>query len=391
MNAPEGAAVVTGSAVFFDGVSSARHDAIVELAADVLRICDAGGSVLAQWRYDELESLSAPEGLLRLGKIGSPVLARLEVRDAQLAAAIDDRSFPVDRSGRGERRMQTKVIVWSLAATASLFLVAVVGVPLIATELAPLVPHALERRLGAAIDVQVRASLDRRHAGAAFECGIGEQEKQGRAAFDKLMGQIETAAGLPIPLHASVVRQRDDNAITLPGGRIYVFQGLIEKANSPDELAGVIAHEVGHIAHRDGTRTVLQAAGLSLLMGMLLGDFVGGGAVVFAAKAILQTRYTRGVETAADAYGVVLLTKLGGDPRALTDLLLRIAGTSHGGPKILLDHPDTRDRVAAIEALAPPRPSVPSARQAGEPPRPLLDPAEWAAVKAQLPQWITEK
>src|SRR5437763_743027 len=91
---------------------------------------------------------------------------------------------------------------------------------------------------------------------------------------------------------------------------------------------------------------------------------------------------TRGVETAADAYGVVLLTKLGGDPRALTDLLLRIAGTSHGGPKILLDHPDTRDRVAAIEALAPPRPSVPSARQAGEPPRPLLDPAEWAAVKA---------
>jgi len=117
-------------------------------------------------------------------------------------------------------------------------------------------------------------------------------------------------------------------------------------------------------------------------MGMLLGEFVGGGAVVFAAKAILQTRYTRGVETAADAYGVVLLTKLGGDPRALTDLLLRIAGTSHGGPKILLDHPDTRDRVAAIEALAPPRPSVPSARQAGEPPRPLLDPAEWAAVKA---------
>lgn len=382
MNAPERTTAGTGSAVFFDGFSSARHDVTIELAPDVLRIHDADGRALAQWRYDELESLSAPPGLLRLGKTGNPVLARLEVRDPQLAAAIDERSLPVDRSGRGERRMQTKVIVWSLAATVSLFLVAVVGVPLIASELTPLVPHALERRLGAAVDAQVRASLDRRHAGAAFECGTGERERQGRAAFDKLMGQIETAAGLSIPLHASVVRQPDDNAITLPGGRIYVFQGLVEKANSADELAGVIAHEVGHVAHRDGTRTVLQAAGLSLLMGMLLGDFVGGGAVVFAAKTILQTRYTRSVETAADAYGVALLSKLGGDPRALASLLLRIAGTGHPGPKILHDHPDTRDRVAAIEALAAPASAAASVGRANEPARPLLDPAEWAALKA---------
>jgi Zn-dependent protease with chaperone function len=382
MNAPESETVVTGPAVFFDGRSSARHDAMVELAPDMLHIRDAGGGVLAEWRYDELESLSAPQGLLRLGKTGNSVLARLEVRDPRLAAAIDERSLPVDRSGRSERRMQTKVIVWSLAATASLFLVAVVGVPLIATELTPLVPHALERRLGTAIDAQVRASLDRRHAGAAFECGTGEREQQGRAAFDKLMARIETAAGLSIPLHASIVRQRDDNAITLPGGRIYVFQGLVEKANSPDELAGVIAHEVGHVAHRDGTRTVLQAAGLSLLMGMLLGDFVGGGAVVFAAKTILQTRYTRSVEAAADAYGVALVTKAGGDPRALASLLLRIAGTSHPGPKILFDHPDTRDRVAAIEALAPPRSPAPSPGDGSERTRPLLEPAEWAALKA---------
>ena len=215
-----------------------------------------------------------------------------------LADAIDDRSLPVDRSGRGERRMRAKVIVWSLVATASLVGVAVWGVPRIATRLTPLIPYAVERRLGELIEAQARASLDTRHAGAAFECGNTAKEKPGRAAFDKLMEQLETAAGLPMPLHPLVVRQPEANAITLPGGYIYVFQGLIDKAETPDELAGVIAHEVGHVAHRDGTRAVLQAAGLSLLFGILLGDFVGGGAVVFAAKTMLQTSYCREVENA---------------------------------------------------------------------------------------------
>jgi Zn-dependent protease with chaperone function len=243
-------------------------------------------------------------------------------------------------------------------------------------ELASLIGHMVltllgqYRRLGAAIERQMRASLDTHHTGAAFECGNGEKEKPGRAAFDKLMRQIERGADLPVPLIARVVRQRDANAITLPGGYIYVFEGLLDKAKTPDELAGVIAHEIGHVAHRDGTRTVLQAAGLSLLFGILLGDFVGGGAVVFAAKIILQTSYSRAAESAADEYGVALIDKIGGDPRGLGRLLSQIAGTTHPGPKLLLDHPETGDRVAQIEKMA-----------SSAPRRALLEQSEWAALK----------
>jgi Peptidase family M48 len=362
---------VSGQGIFFDGATTARHDVTAELAPQLLRVLGSDGAVLAEWPYDQLETLSAPDDVLRLGKAGSPLLARLEIRDPQLAAAIDDRSLPVDRSGRGERRMRAKVVAWSLAATASLLLVAFIGVPRIATQLTPLVPYSLERKLGTAVDAQVRTSLDTHHAGAAFECGNAETERPGRAAFDKLMGRLETAAALPIPLDTRVVRSPVTNAITLPGGHVYVFQGLIDKAETPDELAGVIAHELGHAAHRDGTRTVLQAAGLSLMFGMFLGDFVGGGAVVFAAKTILQTSYTRDVEAAADAYGVALMRRIGGDPRALGTILLRIAGTTHPGPKLLLDHPETRDRVVVIEALAGSGPTTP-----------LLDQREWAALKS---------
>lgn len=360
----------SGPGIFFDGTTSARRGVSVELALDVLRIRAADGAVLAEWPYDRLETLSGPQGVLRLGKADSPVLARLEVRDPQLAAAIDERSWPVDRSGRRARRMQVKVTAWSLAAATSLVVVAVWGLPRIATELTPLIPHWVERKVGAAVERQVRANLDTHHTGAAFECGNGAKEKPGRAAFDKLMRQIEAAADLPIPLSALVMRQPEENAIALPGGYIYVFQGLLDKAATPDELAGVIAHEVGHVAHRDGTKMVLQASGLSLLFGILLGDFVGGGAVVLAAKVILQTRYSRAAEIAADDYGVALLRRIGGDPRGLGRLLSHIAGTMHPGPTILLDHPETRDRVARIETTA-----------GSAPTRPLLDGTEWAALK----------
>jgi Zn-dependent protease with chaperone function len=359
-----------GQGSFFDGATTARHAVTIELAPEQLRIIGLNGAALAEWPYDQLETIAAPDDVLRLGRAGSPVLARLEIRDPQLAAAVDERSLPVDRTGGVERRMRTKVVVWSLVATVSLLAVAVFGVPLLATQVTPLVPYAIERKLGMAVDAQVRASLDTRHAGAAFECGHGPKEKAGRAAFDKLMGKIEDAAGLPIALDTRVVRSPEANAITLPGGHVYVFRGLIDKAETPDELAGVIAHEVGHAAHRDGTRTVLQSAGLSLLFGMFLGDFVGGGAVVLAAKTVLQTSYGREVETAADVYGTALMTRIGGDPRALGTILLRIAGTTHPGPKILLDHPETGDRIAAIERMA-----------GSGPRRPLLEPSEWAALK----------
>ncbi len=172
---------------------------------------------------------------------------------------IDDLSIPVDRSGRAERRDRGKLIAWSLAATASLVLVAVPGVPATATRLAPLAPCSVERKFGTAIDAQIRRRIDTRHAGAAFECGNGEADKSARAAFDKLMGQLEAGTALPLPLSPAVAHHDEANAFALPGGRIYVFEGLINKAETPDELAGVLAHEISHVAHRDGNRSVLAA------------------------------------------------------------------------------------------------------------------------------------
>ena len=365
----EAAMTTSGAAIYFDGATSARHDVTVELTSATLRVSGADGVVLADWTYPEIETLSAPDGVLRIGRAGSAVLARLEVRDPALITAIDDRCVTIDGTGRTERRMRRKVVFWSFAAAASLVLVAVFGVPIIATRLAPLVPYRVERLLGDAVDKLVRSTLDTNNAGARFECGHGTTETAGSAAFDALVGKLAAAAALPLPVNALVVRRSEANAFALPGGRIYVFEGLIDKAETPDELAAVLAHEIGHLAHRDGTRSVLQAAGLSFLFGMLLGDFFGGGAVVIASKTVLQSSYSRAVEAAADGYGIDLMNRVGGDPHALATILKRIATDTDGWIKVLLDHPENRARIAVIMA------SVVGATH------PLIDEAQWAALK----------
>ena len=361
---------ISGSAIYFDGKTSTRHDAVVTLAPDGLRIADGDGEVLARWPYDEVEGLPAPDKVLRLGRRGDQVLERLEILDAGMAAVIDARSLYVDRTGQRQRRQRVSVIGWTVAATLSLMLVAYFGVPALADRLAPLVPVPLERRLGDAVDVQMRSMLDTKHAGAAFECGHAAGEKPGAAALERLLAKLGHAAALEVPLSAVVVRRKEANAIALPGGRIYVFQGLIAKADSPDQVAGVLAHEIGHVAHHDGTRSVLQTGGLSLMFGMLLGDFVGGGAVVIAAKTVLRSSYSRGVEASADDYGARLMNKTGGDARALAVILGKIGGATEPGMKILLDHPETKARIAAIEKIAGPRPA-----------RPFLEAGDWAALK----------
>jgi Zn-dependent protease with chaperone function len=360
----------SGPALYFDGTCSARNDVVVEAGTAGLQIFAGDRHLLDEWLYAELRRQAAPDGVLRLGRHGETLLARLEIRDAALAGAIEDRAVTLDRGGAAERKLRRKVVILSLAAVVSLIFTAIIGVPVLATRVTPLIPISVEQKLGNAVDGQIRATLDTKHLGAGFVCGTGANGVAGRAALDKLVGKLQAAAALPYPLRVDVVRRADFNAFALPGGHIYAFQGLIDRAQSPDEVAGVLAHEIGHVAHRDGTRTVLQAAGLSFLFGMMLGDFVGGGAVVIAARTVVRSSYSRRVEASADLYSVDLMHKVGGDPRALAAILARVTADHDEGIKILADHPDTKDRVIAINAVAP-----------NDATTPLLDAADWAALK----------
>ena len=138
-----------------------------------------------------------------------------------------------NRPGRGGA---AAIVGWSLAAAASIIAMVLFGVPLAADRLTPLVPQSFERRLGDVADGQVR--IDVRQQGLQRRRGAGGlyQTRQHVARGRRPRPSVQTAVlATPVP-----------NAFALPGGRVYLFNGLLAKAENPDEIAGVLAHELGH-------------------------------------------------------------------------------------------------------------------------------------------------
>src|SRR5262249_13440786 len=115
----------------------------------------------------------------------------------------------------------------------------------------------------------------------------------------------------------------------------------------------------------------METAGLSLLFGMLLGDFTGGGAGIIAARKGLQTAYSRAAGAAAGEFGANPMYKAGGGPPALGGIPFRISGAP-APPRVhlLLRPPQAQDGADAIARIAQPSPM-----------RALLTPVEWRALK----------
>lgn len=355
----EGPPGTAGSAVYFDGASSRRH-LVTLVFKDRLELDETGEPTVA-WSYDDIRRADGPSGVLRLRCLTAAALARLEIRDAVVASQLIARCARLDEHAPGRHGVGA-IVGWSLAAAASIVAVVLFGVPLAADRLAPLVPQALERRLGDAADAQVKALFgDKACHGAA-----------GQQAFGKLVDRLRETAGLDNSVLASVLATPVPNAFALPGGRIYLFSGLLAKAEGPDEIAGVLAHELGHLKHRDGTRNLIYNGGTSFLIGLLFGDITGSGALIFVSRTLVTSSYSREAEQDADSFAIDVMHRLGRSPKGMGELLFRVTGKEGDrGLSILANHPLTEDRLARMRAEDRP-PSGP----------PLLTEPEWLALKS---------
>jgi beta-barrel assembly-enhancing protease len=158
-----------------------------------------------------------------------------------------------------------------------------------------------------------------------------------------------------------VVNLREINAFALPGGPMFLHRGMIEAAKSEAEVAGVMAHEIAHVALRHGTAqaTKGQKFQLGALAGQVLGAVIGGrtGAVVSQGSQIglgtVFLKYGREYEREADLLGAQIMAGAGYDPRAMASMFQTIEKQGGGGgPEFLSDHPNPGNRVQAINREA---------------------------------------
>jgi Zn-dependent protease with chaperone function len=356
---PAGDPVAAHTVFYFDGTSSRRH-AITLGFADRLEIVE-DGQMLAAWSYVDIRRADSPAGTLRASCLAALPLARLEIRDAAIAAELIARCARLEENIPGHRGVAA-IVGWSLAAAISIVLVVLFGVPLAADRLAPLVPQALERRLGDVADGQIKALFGGRVC----------DNPAGQAAFIKLVNAVRASAGLDASVESAVLSTPVPNAFALPGGKVYLFGGLLTKADNADEIAGVLAHELGHLKHRDGTRNLIYNGGTSFLIGLLFGDMTGSGALIFASRSLFTASYSREAELNADSFSIDVMHALGRSPKPMGELLFRVTGKeADKSISILASHPLTEDRLARMNSEDRP-PSQP----------PLLTPQEWTSLKA---------
>lgn len=295
--------------------------------------------------------------------------ARLIVRDKELNDQLQLACPHLRRINKTPHLMR-RLITTSVAAVTSVALIVFVLVPLMADQMATMLPTKGEQAFGDQTYDQIRQALGKDGDTPVWECN----GPKGRAALTKMADRLKTGAHIPYDLRLHVLKHKMINAFALPGGHIILFDGLLKDAKSPEEVAGVLGHEMGHVEHRDPTRLALRSAGSVGVLGLLLGDFAGGAAVLFLTERLIQAQYSRGAEAGADTYSHALLAAADLPTGPMADFFDRLHkkyGGEQGLISHLASHPDSLGRSQAARA----------ANTVGADFTPVLTADEWRDLK----------
>ena len=297
--------------------------------------------------------------------------ARLLVDDPETARLLRPRCPNLNR--RPRPRGLGRLAGWAVAAVGSVALILTLLVPLMADQLARFLPSAGEEALGATTLTQIRRVLSPDGLTPVAFC----EEPDGLAALDAMVQQVTGNLDVPFALSVRILDLDQINAFALPGGHITFFSGLIDAAETPEEVAAVLAHEIGHVVARDPTRIALRSAGSIGVLGLLLGDFAGGAAVLFLVERLIAANYSQAAEAQADAFATDLLRTARIDPAALGDFFERLRENQDGTPGLLAhfqSHPVLIERIEAARSAA-----------GMDAPDPVLTEDEWQALRAVCP------
>jgi len=328
------------------------------------------GTATLRWPLSDIRHLvdQAEPGAVVLTRSQHP-MQRLITDDAELIATLSDLapdySAPLPAPG-----MVKRLLGLGTAAVASVALIIFVLIPVMADQLAAMLPASGERALGDSTLEQIREALSDNDLFPIRTC----QQPDGLAALAKMQARLEPATDFPYPIRLHVFDHEMVNAFALPGGHIILFRGLLEDAKSPEEIAGVLAHEMGHVEHRDPSRLALRSAGSIGVLGLLLGDFAGGTIVLFLAEQLISANHSRAAEAGADDYAHDVLSQSGLPTTPLADFFQRLYdeyGEETGLISHLASHPNLAGRADAAR----------DADQTGGAYETVLSDAEWQAMR----------
>ena len=350
------------AATLNDGRSAAQREVSVELAAGGLRIVSAGGGIDELWPAADLRLIDDWLGAdaARITRLSDADI-RLSLRGPGVREAIIAHT-PGLRHARRRNVWRTLGIVGgALAVVLALFALLWFVLPLVARPLAQYIPERYVERLGQVLERQVFDRLP--------SCA----NDAGQAALERLIQRLVAAAPRKVNVRVRVIRRPIVNALATPGGRIYVFAGLLDAAGSGEEIAGVLAHEIAHEVHRHGIEAAVRYVFVSSVLSVVTGgETTIATAAAWAGEQLLQFAYSREAESEADRTALEILKKAGirsDGFAAFFGRLERVEQRRSRIPTYLRTHPPSGERRSAAERAA---------GQGG----PAMSDDDWRAIRA---------
>ena len=347
------------AATYFDGETPTAHEAVVRIADD--RLILEAGDLLREWPLSGLRRLAGDDVRTKRLRF-APSLdedARIALHTATDSHALRMAAPHLNDPWPRPPRLRRTAWLAAGVAVSAVLVVAFVVAPAIAERAAATMPAHREIAFGDGVE-RILRQID--------FMGATCSRREGDAALRALVAPL--AEGARLRPEVAVVDNFAPNAVTLPGDNIRVFRGLIAQSQSPEELFGVLAHEMGHMKHRDPLRGALRAGGTAGVIGLLFGDFAGDGAIGAAAEGLLNASYSRAAERAADLYAQNALARQDVSTEPLAAFMERM-GALMGDEKGYFDsHPGFAERAAML-------------REAGTGgAAKILSPEQWAALQA---------
>ncbi|MFZ5877204.1 MAG: M48 family metallopeptidase [Nitrospirota bacterium] len=356
-----------GTGVYLDGRTAERRRVHVRLLPDRIELVTEQNDTLT-WPYDEIRRTQGRfAGEQARFERGAPIAEALLIDDRALLDALYRQAPRLGAAAYDPSRRKSRM-AWTAAAAVAAIVASVglinYGVPALVGAVTPYVPLSWDVRLGDAV-LEHFADVDERCDDPALQ-----------TAIDEIFAATLGSSGAEYPFHLIVLDVPELNAFAAPGGPIVVFRGLLRRTETPEELAGVLAHEAQHVIRRHSTRALLQQASTGLVIAALTGDASGAAAFGMNAAANLGTlRYSRAHETEADDEGMRMILDAGIDPAGMIAFFALLEREGHDMPGMLAylsTHPATGERVTRLRAL--------SAHAA--PPRTAFDlPEEWSSIR----------
>jgi len=265
--------------------------------------------------------------------------ARLVVDDPEFVAALAVRAPQLRGYDRRGHRTQPAAAGWTAgvaAAVAAIYF----GMPVLAEPIASVIPLAWEERLGTSVRNTLLAQL-----------GTGGRicdAPSGTAALERLVQRLAATTPSRYTWRVAVADSKEENAVNLPGGYIVLLRGLIDRAKSAEEVAGVLAHEMGHGIERHTTEGLLGNLVVQALLTVFAGDSSRWAAT--AADVALRS-HSRDAEREADRLGVDMLNRADIRAAPFAAWFRRNATEEKtAANKYVSTHPPSIARAEAVEA-----------------------------------------